>query len=147
MPSIDFSKVKVQPRIPDGWHKAYISKVESGKVSNAGNKMTWLTWKLADSEGEFAGRTILDNLMEDPQNDGFFIGTLPVLQAIGLIPADVDTSDPDQLRKLDDLEWDDDDLVGGEADIKVAYKEYEGRENPRRTAVRIPKVSLESALS
>jgi len=146
MPSIDFSKVKTQPKIPEGWHKAFISKAESGLVSAAGNKKTNLVWKLADSEGEFAGRTVLDNLMEEPTNDGFF-RTLLVLQAIGLIPADVDTNDPDQLRELDDLEWGDDDLVGAVADIKIAYKEYEGRENPRVVGVRPPKASMESALS
>ena len=144
MPTIDFSKVKTQPRIPERWYKAHIKKAESGLVSGAGNLKTNLVWEIEG--GEFAGRTILDNIMEEPSNDGFF-RTLLVLQAIGLIPADVNTNDPDQLRELDDLEWEEEDLVGAVADIKVQYKEYEGRENPRVVGVRPPKASMESALS
>ena len=145
MPVIDFSQAKTLKAIPEGWHNAVVLKAEEA-VSKAGNKMIQVTWELTGhNDPEFVGRKVpFDNVMLE--TDAIW-RTILVFQALGLIDADLDPNDQEAVQALGKLEFEVEDLIGLEADIKTVNEEYEGRTNPKVKGIRVPKATLASALS
>lgn len=148
MKTIDFSKVRVLTPVPNGWHAAHVKSAREG-VSKAGNSKVTLVWELDDIE--FSGRVVFDDIVLE--GDGLW-NTALVLAALGIV---VETEVPDEnggsrkvyvdSRSGGPVEFEPADLIGLAADLRTELSTYEGKTNPKRVAIRAPRVGVSEVLA
>lgn len=120
--NLDLTEAQVFEAVPDDTYACQVAEISD---IQKGQKASYVTVTLEIMEGDYAGQKLFQNLMLDGKAAGMFVDFLN--KALG---------ENYDVKELEDLEVDTDDLIGAQVGVVTKQEEYPEGSGEMRSQVK-----------